>query len=135
MKAQICALNIVVHAEELPALIQTYERRGYFEEILSLLEAGLSLERAHVCFFPFDLDSPWLIVCRWVFSLSLQPCTASTSLRNVGPEGHPVRITIDMSISDGTPTAVCVTNQHPQGYQIHGKGALMARACLALCEV
>jgi clathrin heavy chain len=29
-------------------LIQGYERRGHFEEIISLLEAGLSLERAHV---------------------------------------------------------------------------------------
>ena len=37
-----------MHAEELPALIQGYERRGHFEEIISLLEAGLSLERAHV---------------------------------------------------------------------------------------
>jgi clathrin heavy chain len=47
-QAQICGLNIIVHAEELPALIQGYERRGNFEEIISLLEAGLSLERAHV---------------------------------------------------------------------------------------
>lgn len=50
--AQICGLNIVVHAEELPALVQSYERRGYFDEVLSLLEAGLSLERAHVSSFP-----------------------------------------------------------------------------------
>ncbi|TFY72317.1 hypothetical protein EVG20_g697 [Dentipellis fragilis] len=49
--AQICGLNIIVHAEELPALIQSYERRGYFDEILSLLEAGLSLERAHMGIF------------------------------------------------------------------------------------
>jgi hypothetical protein len=34
--------------EELNGLISIYERRGYFDEILSLLEAGLSLERAHV---------------------------------------------------------------------------------------
>jgi clathrin heavy chain len=47
-QAQICGLNIIVHAEELPALIQGYERRGNFDEIISLLEAGLSLERAHV---------------------------------------------------------------------------------------
>ncbi|KAI0285915.1 clathrin heavy chain 1 [Russula aff. rugulosa BPL654] len=46
--AQICGLNIVVHAEELSGLIQGYERRGHFEEIISLLEAALSLERAHV---------------------------------------------------------------------------------------
>jgi clathrin heavy chain len=64
LKAQICGLNIIVHAEELPALIQTYERRGHFEEILSLLEAGLSLERAHVSFSPLDFDSLALIVCK-----------------------------------------------------------------------
>jgi clathrin heavy chain len=28
-----------------------YERRGHFEEIISLLEAGLSLERAHMGIF------------------------------------------------------------------------------------
>lgn len=28
-----------------------YERRGHFEEIVSLLEAGLSLERAHMGIF------------------------------------------------------------------------------------
>ncbi|EIW58700.1 clathrin heavy chain [Trametes versicolor FP-101664 SS1] len=49
--AQICGLNIVVHAEELSALVQMYERRGFFDEVLSLLEAGLSLERAHMGIF------------------------------------------------------------------------------------
>ncbi|KAI9064179.1 clathrin heavy chain [Trametes sanguinea] len=49
--AQICGLNIIVHAEELPALVQMYERRGFFDEIISLLEAGLSLERAHMGIF------------------------------------------------------------------------------------
>lgn len=34
--------------EELPATIFMYERLGYFDEVLSLLEGGLSLERAHV---------------------------------------------------------------------------------------
>ena len=53
-QAQICGLNIIVHAEELPALIQGYERRGNFEEIISLLEAGLSLERAHVRFVSYS---------------------------------------------------------------------------------
>ena len=37
--------------EELTALIQMYERRGHFEEIINLLEAGLSLERAHMGIF------------------------------------------------------------------------------------
>ncbi|KZT09895.1 clathrin heavy chain 1 [Laetiporus sulphureus 93-53] len=49
--AQICGLNIVVHAEELSALVRAYERRGHFEEILVLLEAALSLERAHMGIF------------------------------------------------------------------------------------
>ncbi|KAF7791978.1 hypothetical protein EIP86_003005 [Pleurotus ostreatoroseus] len=47
-QAQICGLDILVHAEELPAIVQSYERRGHFDEILALLEAGLSLERAHI---------------------------------------------------------------------------------------
>ncbi|GJE98267.1 clathrin heavy chain [Phanerochaete sordida] len=49
--AQICGLNIIVHAEELPAIVQAYERKGHFDEILQLLEAGLSLERAHMGIF------------------------------------------------------------------------------------
>ncbi|TFK74892.1 clathrin heavy chain [Pluteus cervinus] len=49
--AQICGLHIIVHAEELSALIQMYERKGHFEEVVSLLEAGLSLERAHMGIF------------------------------------------------------------------------------------
>ena len=46
--AQICGLNLIVHAEELQALVRLYETKGYFEEIMSLLEAGLGLERAHM---------------------------------------------------------------------------------------
>ncbi|OXG17129.1 clathrin heavy chain [Cryptococcus neoformans Ze90-1] len=49
--AQICGLNLVVHAEELPALLSLYERNGYFDEIISLMEAGLGLERAHMGMF------------------------------------------------------------------------------------
>ena len=39
---------MIVHAEELAGVVSSYERRGYFDEILGLMEAGLSLERAHV---------------------------------------------------------------------------------------
>ena len=49
--AQICGLNIVVHAEELTGILTTYERRGYFDEVLALMEAGLSLEHAHMGIF------------------------------------------------------------------------------------
>lgn len=46
--AQICGLNLVVHAEELPALLGLYERNGYFSEVIELMEQGLALERAHM---------------------------------------------------------------------------------------
>ena len=46
--AQICGLNLIVHAEELADLVKEYERNGYFDELISLLEAGLGLERAHM---------------------------------------------------------------------------------------
>lgn len=49
--AQICGLNLIVHAEELDDLVATYETNGYFEELISLFEAGLGLERAHMGMF------------------------------------------------------------------------------------
>ncbi|KAH9402831.1 hypothetical protein TYRP_015590 [Tyrophagus putrescentiae] len=49
--AQMCGLNIVVHADELEDLINFYQGRGYFEELIALLEAGLGLERAHMGMF------------------------------------------------------------------------------------
>lgn len=49
--AQMCGLNIVVHADELEELINFYQDRGYFEKLISLLEASLGLERAHMGMF------------------------------------------------------------------------------------
>jgi Region in Clathrin and VPS len=49
--AQICGLNLIVHAEELQELIQQYEYNGFFDEIIALMEAGLGLERAHMAMF------------------------------------------------------------------------------------
>ena len=49
--AQICGLNIIVHAEELEQVIKTYERNGFFEQLITLLENGLNLERAHMGMF------------------------------------------------------------------------------------
>jgi clathrin heavy chain len=49
--AQICGLNLIVHAEELGHLVRQYERQGYFDELIGLLEAGLGLERAHMGIF------------------------------------------------------------------------------------
>ena len=43
--AQICGLNLIVHADELQDLVNQYERNGYFDELIAVLEAGLGLER------------------------------------------------------------------------------------------
>lgn len=37
----MCGLHIVVHADELEELINYYQDRGYFEELIALLEAAL----------------------------------------------------------------------------------------------
>uniref|UniRef100_A0A8C5YST4 Clathrin heavy chain like 1 n=1 Tax=Marmota marmota marmota TaxID=9994 RepID=A0A8C5YST4_MARMA len=49
--AQLCSLHIIIHADELEELIYYYQDRGYFEELMSLLEAALGLERAHMGMF------------------------------------------------------------------------------------
>lgn len=49
--SQMCGLNIVVHADELDDLINYYQDRGFFDELIQLLEQGLGLERAHMGMF------------------------------------------------------------------------------------
>ncbi|UYV68263.1 CLTC [Cordylochernes scorpioides] len=49
--AQMCGLYIVVHADELEDLIGYYESRGHFTELISLMEAALGQERAHMGMF------------------------------------------------------------------------------------
>ena len=49
--AQVCGLHIVVHADELEDLINFYQNRGHFEELITLMEAALGLERAHMGMF------------------------------------------------------------------------------------
>ncbi|XP_037935596.1 clathrin heavy chain isoform X2 [Teleopsis dalmanni] len=49
--AQMCGLHIVVHADELEDLINYYQDRGYFDELIALLESALGLERAHMGMF------------------------------------------------------------------------------------
>ncbi|CAI9724427.1 clathrin heavy chain 1 isoform X2 [Octopus vulgaris] len=49
--SQMCGLHIVVHADELEELINYYQDRGFFEELITLLEAALGLERAHMGMF------------------------------------------------------------------------------------
>ncbi|KAJ1946283.1 Clathrin heavy chain, partial [Linderina macrospora] len=49
--AQICGLHLIVHAEELEPLVRQYEQGGYIDELCSLIENGLGLERAHMGMF------------------------------------------------------------------------------------
>ncbi|PVV01950.1 hypothetical protein BB560_003614 [Smittium megazygosporum] len=49
--ASICGLNLIVNAEELDPLVKLYESLGYIDEVCSLLENGLGLERAHMGIF------------------------------------------------------------------------------------
>ncbi|XP_054546712.1 clathrin heavy chain 2 isoform X2 [Talpa occidentalis] len=48
---QLCGLHVVIHADELEELIHYYQDKGYFEELISLLEAALGMEQAHMGMF------------------------------------------------------------------------------------
>lgn len=49
--AQLCALNIIVNADDLEEITSYYERKGHFEELIALMESGIGLERAHMGIF------------------------------------------------------------------------------------
>lgn len=46
--ASVAGMAIIVHPDHLEELIAQYEKHGYAEELIELLDAGLSAERAHV---------------------------------------------------------------------------------------
>ncbi|KAG6551189.1 hypothetical protein Mapa_007425 [Marchantia paleacea] len=49
--AQICGLNIIVQVDDLEEVSDYYQNRGCFDELISLMETGLGLERAHMGIF------------------------------------------------------------------------------------
>lgn len=49
--AQICGLHVIVEAEELMDAVEYYQERGHFQEVINLLEQGLTLDRAHTAMF------------------------------------------------------------------------------------
>ena len=55
--AQLCGLNIIVNADDLEEVSEFYQKRGYFDEIIALLESGIGLERAHMGIFT-ELGKP-----------------------------------------------------------------------------
>jgi hypothetical protein len=49
--AQLAGLNIIINADDLDEVSEYYQRRGHFDEVISLLESGIGLERAHMGIF------------------------------------------------------------------------------------
>ena len=99
--AQICGLNIVVHAEELAKALKDYEWKGYFTEAIALLEAALSLERAHMGIFT-ELS----ILYSKYRPEKRKRITPFNSLINS-----------DLLYSYGPPQALRLSNQYSQGHQ------------------
>jgi clathrin heavy chain len=46
--AEIAGMHIIVHPDHLEELIAQYEKQGAFEELMSLLDSGLTGDRAHI---------------------------------------------------------------------------------------
>ncbi|XP_078181604.1 clathrin heavy chain 1 isoform X1 [Carex rostrata] len=49
--AQICGLNVIIQVDDLEEVSNYYQNRGCFNELISLMESGLGLERAHMGIF------------------------------------------------------------------------------------
>ncbi|WZZ62842.1 hypothetical protein YC2023_062949 [Brassica napus] len=48
---QICGLNIIIQVDDLEEVSDFYQKKGFFSELISLMESGLGLERAHMGIF------------------------------------------------------------------------------------
>ncbi|CAM6046417.1 unnamed protein product [Sphagnum compactum] len=49
--AQICGLNVIVQVDDLEEVSSYYQNKGRFDELITLMESGLGLERAHMGIF------------------------------------------------------------------------------------
>ncbi|THU69571.1 hypothetical protein C4D60_Mb08t15820 [Musa balbisiana] len=49
--AQICGLNVIIQVDDLEEVSDYYQNKGCFNELISLMESGLGLERAHMGIF------------------------------------------------------------------------------------
>ena len=49
--AQLCGLNIIINADDLEEVSDFYQRRGFFDQLITLMESGIGLERAHMGIF------------------------------------------------------------------------------------
>jgi Region in Clathrin and VPS len=114
--AQICGLNIVVHAEELARVLKDYEWKGHFAEAIALLEAALSLERAHMGIFTelSILYSKYRPEKRKRINL-FNPLVKSDRLPSYGPY-----------------QTLRFPNQYSQGHQGNRGGTFVVGTCLSL---
>jgi len=108
------AFNLMIVQEELPLLLQSYERREHFEDVLALLEAGLSLERAHVSCALNIICCSLTIQIRWASLQNYQLSTANTSPRSVSSV-NPARPAHQYSRSNGASEAFRCAHQYSQG--------------------
>eukprot|EP00299_Pterocystis_sp_00344_P020124 c9905_g1_i1.p1 GENE.c9905_g1_i1~~c9905_g1_i1.p1 ORF type:complete len:1692 (-),score=393.52 c9905_g1_i1:99-5132(-) len=49
--AQMCGINLIVSPDDLEEVVHIYEVRGFFTELIQLLENGTNLDRAHMGIF------------------------------------------------------------------------------------
>eukprot|EP00210_Caulerpa_lentillifera_P001245 g1201.t1 len=49
--AQLCGMNIIINADDLEEVSEFYQSHGFFDELISLMESGIGLERAHMGIF------------------------------------------------------------------------------------
>ena len=49
--AQLCALNIIVAADDLAEVSAFYQERGHTDQLITLMESGIGLEKAHMGIF------------------------------------------------------------------------------------
>jgi len=117
--AQICGLNIVVHAEELARVLKDYEWKGYAAEAITLLEAALSLERAHMGIFT-ELS---ILYSKY----RPEKRTSIISFNSL--------IKSDLLCSYGPSQALRLPNQYSQGHQGNRGGTFVVGAGLPLRQI
>jgi len=49
--AQVCGLHLVVEADQLQDVLEYYQKFGYFQELLTMLDSALIMEKAHQALF------------------------------------------------------------------------------------
>src|SRR5882762_1352498 len=101
--------------EEIPTLLTIYEHHGHFDKVLSLLEAGLSLERAHVCINGQVFSCHSHLSSRWASSSSWQFCIANTDPANVSCHSCHSLIFLTALFSNGTPQVLRRPHQYSKG--------------------